>query len=594
MTLDGWITLAILAAAVVLFVLDRVRADAVALGVLALLLLTGIVSPEAGLSGFSHPATVTVAAMFVLSAGLERTGAVDRVGAILGRVGQRSHTLGMVVMMAAVAAVSAFINNTAAVAILLPTVVAMARDTRMSPSKLLIPLSFASLFGGMCTLIGTSTNILVSSLAERAGHAPLGMFELSGMGLILAAAGTVYMLTAGRRLLPDRGRAASELTDEFEMGDYLAELEVAPRSALVGQPLGSSEVGRSPDLDVLALVRAGATMSLPRRDTLMEAGDVLRVHCDLQTLHALRRRTGLRPRIHRQWHDDELETEGAVLIEAVVAPSSTLIGETVASSGLRDRYSAAVLAIRHHDQLRHTNLDATELAAGDALLLEMPKHRTERLRRSRDFVVVSVRTPVERRSSRLLCALAIVAGVVTLAALGVLPIVVAAVAGSLAMVVGGCLRLDEAYTAIDWQVVFLLGGLLSLGTALETTGTAAVLAHQLVGVVGDLGPRAVVAALYLLTSVLTAVMSNNATALLLTPIAFGIAESLGVDPRPLLVTVAFAASASFMTPVGYQTNLLVYGPGSYRFADYLKVGTPLNLLFWLLATMLIPVLWPFG
>ncbi len=584
--------LIVLGVAIVLFVTDKVRTDLVALLVMSALLAPGIITPTEAFRGFSNPATVTIAAMFVLSAGLERAGAVSWIGVALAKVGGKSFSLALAAMMIGTAVVSAFINNTAAVAILLPTVMAMARELEVSPSKLLIPLSFASLFGGGCTLIGTSTTILVSSIAAEKGHAPIGMFEIAPLGLVLGSVGLIYMMTLGNRLLPDRGNSAN-LTDDFRMDDYLTELVIPPDSSLVNQVLGETPLIADLDLDVLAIFRDGHPMLLPHNDTVLEDGDILRIRCDLDAVRRLGNEAWARLRPRRHWDDDELEEGDAALVEAVVAPNSRLVGKTLREVDFRNRFGATVLAIRHHDHLVHSHLADTDLAAGDALLIEAPAEQRHLLRTHRAFVVVSDVADRPKAPRRVLPAVAVVTGVVVAAASGLAPIENVAVVGAVLMVVVGALNMDQAYRAIEWRVIFLLGGLLGLGTALETTGVAHALSQLLVQTTGAWGPVAVVSGVYLLTSLLTSVMSNNATAALVMPIALSAAASLGLDPRPLVIAVAFGASASFMTPVGYQTNLLVYGPGSYRFSDYVRVGGPLNLLFWLIATFLIPVFWPF-
>ncbi len=591
MEISTAVVLGLMILAVVLFVSDRLRSDMVAMIILGALLLTGIITPEEGFSGFGHPATIAVAAMFVLSAGLERTGAVAGVGEILGGLGRRSPKGALIAMMVAIGVVSAFINNTAAVAILLPPVLTMARRIETSPSKLLIPLSFASLFGGSCTLIGTSTNLLVSSMAEEHGQAPIGMFELSGVGIALAVVGLIYMATIGTRLLPDRGHGA-DFTEEFDVGSYLTELEIVPGSKLIGATVGHSPLSDT-DVDVLAVVRQGTTMTLPQVNTIFEEGDVLWVRSDLTSMRTLRAADWIHIRHGRKWGDHGLEADDATIIEAVVAPGSSLIGKSLMDADFRNRFGATVLAIRHHDEIRHSRLATTPLAAGDALLIESPKNQLSRIKRRREFVVVSDVGSLDEKPRRRLTAMLIVVGVIVAAATGLAHISVAALVGAILLVLTGSLRLDEAYRAVDWQVVFLLGGILPLGIAMQKTGGADLLANLLINWVGNHGPIAILAALYLVTTVLTAFMSNTATAALLVPIAITTAASLGIDPRPLLVAIAFGASASFMTPVGYQTNLLVYGPGSYRFSDYIKIGVPLTIIFWILATLLIPLVWAF-
>ena len=591
MTFEIVLVLAILAAAVACFATERLPVDLVALLVLSALLASGILTPEQAVSGFSNTATVTVAAMFVLSAGLVRTGVVRLLGKRLTGVGRLGLRPTLVALMALIGVVSAFINNTAAVAIFLPIVLGLARDAGISPSKLLIPLSFASMFGGVCTLIGTSTNILVSSIAAEHGLSPFGMFELSPLGLVLFTVGALYLLTVGVRLIPDR-RAGADLTQSYGMGDYLTEILVLPDSPAVGRLLRESPLVRDLDLDVLEIQRGGRLLPAPGAETVLAANDLLRVRCDVRKIRQAEKQEGIVLKSGLKWRDEDLRASEAALLEAVIVPGSALEGKTLKEAGFRQIYGGTALAIRHRGEVMRERLGMTRLRPGDVLLVEVRRDRVEALKRNPDFVVVSEIGLDEPRRGKLLLAVAIVAGVVVSATLG-LPIVGSAILGSVLLVLTRCLTLDEAYRAIEWRVVFLLGGILPLGLALEKSGAARLLSSLLVDTIGAWGPLALLSAFYLLTSLLTETMSNNATAALLAPIAISTASSLGVDPRPFLVAVTFAASASFMTPVGYQTNTLIYGPGHYRFGDFLRIGTPLNLLFWLIATLLIPQLWSF-
>lgn len=591
MTFEIVLVLTILAGAVACFATERLPVDLVALLVLSALLVSGILTPEQAVSGFSNTATVTVAAMFVLSAGLVRTGVVRLLGKWLTGVGRLGLRPTLLALMALIGVVSAFINNTAAVAIFLPIVLGMARDSGISPSKLLIPLSFASMFGGVCTLIGTSTNILVSSIAAQHGLSPFGMFELAPLGLVLFAVGALYLLTAGVRLIPDR-RAGADLTQSYGMGDYLTEILVLPDSPAVGRLLRDSPLVRDLDLDVLEIQRDGRLLPAPGAETVLAANDLLRVRCDVRKIRQAEKQEGIVLKSGLKWRDEDLRASEAALLEAVIVPGSALVGKTLKEAGFRQIYGGTALAIRHRGEVMRERLGMTRLRSGDVLLVEVRRDRVEALKRNPDFVVVSEIGLDEPRRGKLLLAVAIVAGVVVSATLG-LPIVGSAILGSVLLVLTRCLTLDEAYRAIEWRVVFLLGGILPLGLALEKSGAARLLSSLLVDTIGAWGPLALLSAFYLLTSLLTEAMSNNATAALLAPIAISAASSLGVDPRPFLVAVTFAASASFMTPVGYQTNTLIYGPGHYRFGDFLRIGTPLNLLFWLIATLLIPQIWSF-
>lgn len=577
--------------AVILFVTEKLPVDVVALMIIVSLLLSRILTPEEGLAGFSNPATVTVGAMLILSAGLFKSGALNLLGAGLSKLGRRGFVVMLLTMMLVIGTISAFINNTAAVAMLMPVVIGMARETRVDPSKLLMPLSFASMFGGVCTLIGTSTNILVSSIAERYGQPALGMFEMTPLGLVFFATGTVYMLVAGLRLIPDR-RAAADLTQRFGMDDYLTEIVLLPEAKSVGTTLADCPLVQEIELDILEVQRGAGKLLSPDPSTVLRAGDVLLVRCNVAQITRLQERVGIALKSDIQWKDKDLESGSTQLMEAVVAPYSVLDGRSLKGIRFRDNFGATALAVRHHGKVVHDNLNERTLRGGDALLLKVRRDSLARLRDSPAFVMISDTEFPTFRTHKLVTALAIISGVVGAAALNVVPIAVSAITGCVLLVLTGCLTIQEAYGAVEWRIIFLLAGVLALGIALEKTGAALLLSNWMIATVGIWGPIALVSAFYLVTSLLTEVMSNNATAVLLAPIAIAVAQSMGVDPRPFLMAITFAASASFMTPIGYQTNTLIYGPGRYKFADFIRVGLPLNVLFWLLATLLIPVFWP--
>jgi di/tricarboxylate transporter len=586
------IVLILSAACIYVLATEKMPVDLTAIFVAIALIATRVLTPEQGLSGFGNPATVTVAAMFVLSAGLARTGALNATSAVLSKVGRRLPWLAILLIMLVAGAASAFVNNTAVVAILMPIVLDVGRASNVGPTRLLMPLSFASMFGGVCTLIGTSTNILVSSLAERHGLKPFTMFELSPVGLITAGIGMVYMFVVGIRLIPNR-RPSGELSETFGASSYVTDVVLSPDAKSVGKTAAASPLARELDVEILAVFRNGERLAEPATEIVLEAGDVLRVLCDSEKLQKLQDRAGVSLISHLGWREQDLHDEDLELVEAVVAPNSSLRGQTLKSLRFRDAYGAKVLAVRHHGQLSQEKLDSTPLRAGDTLLLSVRREQLDSLAANPAFVLVTRKAAPAFRVRKMLLAVAILAGVVAASALNLVPVVVAALTGSALMVVSGCLKPDEVYPAVDWRVILLLGGLLPLGAAIETTGLAKMLSTAVVGVFGALGPWVLMSALYLFTSLLTEVMSNAATAVLLTPIAISAAGAMNVDAKPFLVAVMLAASSSFMTPVGYQTNTLIYGPGAYRFADFLRVGAPLNLLFWIAATVLIPRYWPF-
>jgi di/tricarboxylate transporter len=588
MTLEIALVLGLVLSAVILFATERLPVDLTAMILLGAMLLSGIITPQEAIGGFSNPATVTVGAMFVLSAGLFKTGAVNLLGGTLGRVSKISPWLMLVVMMLMVGTLSAVINNTAAVAIFLPIVLGIARETGASPGRLLMPLSFASMFGGVCTLVGTSTNILVSSIAERHGLPAFGMFEMTGLGLIFFAAGSLYMLLIGVRLIPNRV-APDEHGTVFGSGDYQIEIVLEAEARSVGKVLSESPLLQDVDIRSVEVFRNGELAKEADDQLILQAGDHLKVRCDLENFRKLRERRGVALRQKSEANP----SEEAVLVEGVLAPGSTLDGRSLKQARFRSRYGLTALAVRHRGKVMRENLETLQLRAGDVLLFEVEKEHLEQLREDKTFVLVSQVELPQFRKSRMLTAIAIVTAVIVAAATGTVPIVSGAIVGCILMVLSRCLNLEEVYSAINWQVIFLLAGVLTLGTALEKTGAARLLGNFLVENVGAWGPIALVSAFYLATSLLTEMMSNNATAALLAPIAIAAAEGLNIDSRPLLMAITFAASASFMTPVGYQTNTLIYGPGQFRYTDFLRVGTPLNILFWILATIFIPRFWPF-
>ncbi len=578
--------------AVVLFATEKLSVDLIALLIMATLLVSGVITPEEGISGFSNKATVTVAAMFVLSAGLFKTGAVSYLGKITSDIFKRSYWFGMVTVMIAVGFFSAFINNTPVVAIFIPILLGVAKDIKTSASKLLMPMSFASMFGGVCTLIGTSTNILVSSLAERQGQPAFSMFEVAPLGLIMFSVGMTYMLLVGIRLIPDR-RSEGDLIESFNLQEYIAEIVLTENSVSIGKEIKDAPLVKEVELNIIEVNRGEEIFSLPTPDFVLQENDVLRVRCDLDKFQQIQEREGVLFKPQYKWSDEDIEAADVKLVEAVIAPNSDFVGKTLAYLKFRENFGASVLALRHRGRLMIEKIADTKLNAGDALLIEVKTDHFRILQQSPSFVIISEIEKIIYRRRKLIPALFIVAGVILTATLGIAPIVVSAVVGAILLVLVGCLTMEEVYQSIEWRIIFLLAGVLSLEAAMTNSGAGMLISSQIIAVVGSWGPVALLSAFYLMTFILTEMMSNNATAALMTPIAIATANTIGVSPRPFLVAVMFAASASFMTPVGYQTNTLIYGPGQYRFADFLRVGTPLNILFWITATIFIPYFWAF-
>ncbi len=585
------LALAVVAAAMFLFISGKFEVDVIALCVLAALIVLGLIRPDQALYGFASPATATVGAMFVLSAGLVRTGLVEWLSRWLNKLAGREESQLILVLCIAIAFLSAFIVNTATVAIFIPVATVLAMTRRVSPSKVLMPLSFASQFGGVCTLIGTSTNILVNSIAVSRDMKAFGLFEFAPLGMAMSAAGIFYLMLIGRWLLPKR-KVAAEQVDKYRLADYLAELKVAEQSPLVGKKWDKRKASKGANIDLIKIIRGDKPVSRPSR-TIIREGDILLLHGDVDKLISMKERLGLGIQADVTMDDRELSSDEVRLVEVLIPPRSSLVGRTLRSSGFLRRYRSVALAVQRRGKILRHRLRDIRLDGGDTLLLKVGRKDVSRLMKASGVIVTNELTELYLRKDRAVIALLVFLAVLALAALRIVPILVAALIGAVGMVVGRCISVEEAYQAIDWKVVFLLGGIIPLGLALEQSGAAQWLAGSILSPFADFGPIMVLAALYLFTAILTELMSNNAAAVILAPIALSLAASMNVDPRPLLVAITFAASTSFATPVGYQTNTMVYAPGGYHFADYTRVGGPLNLIFWALAVLLIPMLWPF-
>jgi di/tricarboxylate transporter len=593
---DIIVVLVVLVLAVFLFATEKLPVDVVAIALMSILIVFGVVTPTEGVSGFSNSATITVAAMFVLSSAFYRSGAVVKIGQTMARLFKYNFWVAIFCLMLVVGFVSAFINNTPVVAIFIPILASAAATTNKSLSKMLMPLSFASMFGGVCTLIGTSTNILVSEIAADHGMQPFGMFEMSKLGLIFFVAGIVYMMLVGIHLIPKR-KSESDLVQKFGMGDYLTEIVLLEKAPSVGKKIIDSPLKNQLEIDILEVNRGGVKYFMPSEQMVLQQGDILKVRCNVEKIKTLQERQGIGLKANLKFQD-EMERDHMVLFEAVIAPNSQFEGKTIKKIDFKRKYGATVLAIRHRGEVMREKVAGTVLRSGDTLLIEAPAEHINFFRElellgKNTFLIVSPVGLPSYKKDKIIPVLLTFISIIVLASLNVLPIMVAALLGCVFLVVTKCITMEDAYKAIDWKVIFLLAGAMSLGVAMERSGTASLISGFLINIIGDWGPIAIVSALYLITSMLTEMMSNNASAVLLTPIAIATAVSLGLDARPFLMAITFAASSSFMTPVGYQTNTMIYGAGNYRFMDFVKVGTPLNIIFWIIATFMIPVLFPF-
>ena len=588
--MEMYLVLGILAAALILFASEIFSVDVVALIILLTLIAFGILTPTEAVQGFANPAVLTIAAMFVISAGLLRTGALTAVARQVMDLSHGQELRFTLLLMITVAVMSAFLNNTPVVVIFLPMVLSVANRSSILPSKVLIPLSYGAILGGTCTLIGTSTNILVNSMTQTHGMEPLGMFEFTRLGVIYVAIGVAYMYFIGHRFLPSHGTVTTYASGRIK--EYLTEISVPEGSPLAGRNASELAGQLGDTVQVFQLIRGVNIFWAPFEDIKIQPGDAFLVKGEVNPLMTLLRSSSVTLAPGMKGPAATVNPREMALAELVINPNSAHLGAQLDEVRFPDRYGVQVLAIQRHGAHLREKLSQIRLRVGDVLLIMGQEGPLSRLSNYPDFIVLEEvqEEVVDRRKTRV--ALGITAGVILLAALEVHSIMVLALAGALLMVISGCLSSRQAYRSIDKSILVLIAGALSLGIAMEKTGAAGFLADRIVDLVGWAGPIAVLSGFYLLTSLLTEVTSNNAAAAVMVPVALSTAHSLDLNPRSFLIAILFGASASFATPIGYQTNTLVYGPGGYSFRDFLRVGLPLNLTLWLVATLLIPIFWP--
>ena len=591
MTTQIAITLSIIVGALLLFAIDRFRVDVVALIVLLTVALTGLISPEEVFAGFSNPAVITVWAVYIVSGGLFKTGVADVLGKYILRLSGNNEMRLIAVIMIACGIISAFMNNVGATAMLLPAVVSISRQTKVPVSKLLIPLSFSSLLGGSLTLIGTPANILATSIVAENGLPTFGFFDFTFISSILFATGILYMVFLGRRLLPVR-QAPSEEKATQDLRKFISEVKVIPSSRLASQTLYESRLGADYDLTVIAIFRDELEITSLDRDTCIEPNDILLVEGNFEKLMRANDDLGLTNATEPHIQLDELDDEGAHVVEATLGPRSTMVGRSLRSINFRDRYGFNVLAIYRQGDVLTRRLQSVELEFGDALLLQGPRHRLPALNVKNDFMVLEPVTISSRLRRKMPIAIALMLLVIGLVLFAGFHISLAMVIGAVAMVLTGCLTMEDAYQSIDWRTVFLVAGMLPLGMAMESTGTARYLADLLLGAVGELGPMAVLGGIYLLAALITQPMSNAAAIVLVVPIALDTALSLGANHLTFTLAVVIGAATSFLTPVGHKANVLVFGPGGYKFFDYTRVGLLLTIFLFIATMIALPILYP--
>jgi di/tricarboxylate transporter len=596
MTFEIAFVLGLIFLAFILFVTEKFSLDVTALLILTILFLGGFLSIDEAISGFSNPAVITISLLFVLSYALQKTRILEYLIVRINQLVSRSITLGLSVYLLTIALASALMNNTAIVAIFMPVTIRLAHRYHMSPSKLLIPLSYAAIMGGTLTLVGTSTNLLVNSIYINNNGLALGMFEFAKYGWITLVIGLIYILTIAPRILPSR-TVTSSLTKSYHMAGYLTEMKISKDSPLVGSTCQERNVSHNYDVIVLDIQRDKRLISYNVGNEKLEEGDILFVKGSVESFLQMKEVEKVSLLTDEKLTQSELEQEDNVLIECMVTDQSDLIGQTIMNSNFRKRFYAFILAIRREGSIIRNKIAHVLIQSYDTLLIYGGKKQLEKLANSSGFILLGeVQEKLVKVRFWWISILSIFA-TITLAAAGVLPIIKGALLSVVVLLVFRVITPNEAYQSIHWQVIVLIAALIPLGIVIESTGTASFIGESISQIVrsysDNLQPHILLALTYLITMILTEVSSNTATAIIMTPVVLSISASMGIDARPLIFGVCFAASASFSTPVGYQTNLMVYGPGGYRFSDFIKVGLPLSITLWLTAIIIIPMIWPF-
>jgi len=589
---------AIILVALVLFVTELFPIDVTALLVLGLLLILGLVSPTESLAGFSNPAVITIACLFILSHALQKSHVLEYLIININSLIDRSRVLGMIAYLFAIGVASAVVNNTAIVAIFMPVTIRLADKYNISPSKVLIPLSYAAILGGTLTLVGTSTNLIVNSILVDSsnGQVSLGMLEFAKFGIIKFVVGLLYIFTIGYKLLPIRVAKSSSIED-YRLDGYLTEFKVSKSSPLKGKTLLDRKINENYDVIVLDVLRNGEIINSNLRNLVIQDDDILFVKGSFDNFQKLKEIENLVMLADEKLTQDELEQEDNILAECLVTDNSELIGLSLQEANFRRSFGSFVLAIRREGEIIRRKLAHFILKPFDTLLVYGPKDRINQLANKEGFIVLGKVDGSLDGHPFWWLSLASILLAVTLAILDIVPIVVGVILGVIALLLLKVITPNEAYSSIHWQVIIVIAAFLPMGAAIQRTGLDMIISNSISSFVNlfpaDILPYLLLALIYFITMILTEIASNAATAIIMTPITLSLAVNFGFDPKPFIFAVCYAASASFITPVGYQTNLMVFGPGGYRYSDYIKVGLPLGLILWIVSVIMIPMIWPF-
>ena len=596
MTPDIFLVLALLFVGFIMFVTEIFSIDVTAMIMLTLLFMMGYLTPEEALSGFSNSAVITIAFLFIISRALQKTRILEYLIIKVRRLADRSIILGRGVYLFTIGIASAVVNNTAIVAIFMPVTIRLAQKYKMSPSKMLIPLSYAAILGGTLTLVGTSTNLLVNSIYSNIPDVePMGMFEFMKYGIILMSTGLLYILFIAPKLIPSR-TSTSSLTKSYHLGGYLTEMKITKESPLNGKTCLERGVNKNYDVMVLDILRDGKMITNMIRLTKLREDDILFVRGTLENFLRMKEVEKVTLLTDEKLTQEELEKEDNVLVECLITDKSNMIGKSLMTGNFRRRFGSFILAIRREGSILRKKIAHVVLNAYDTLLVYGPENKVKELSKNGEFIVLG-EVDIELSKQRFWwMTIIVIIGTISLAAFGIMPIVKSAMLGVMCLLVLKILTPQECYQSINWQVIVLISALIPVGIVIQKTGTADWIANLISSATSsvpvELQPKVLLALIYFMTIVLTEISSNAATAIIMTPIAIAVTQQMGFEPRAFVFAVAFAASASFITPVGYQTNLMVYGPGGYKFSDYIRVGFPLAFMFWIMAIFLLPIIWP--
>jgi di/tricarboxylate transporter len=596
MNFEILIVLSLIVLAFSLFVTEKFPLDVTALLILSILLLGQFLTPEEAISGFANPAVITIGLLFILSYALQKTRVLEYLIIRINKLVSQSKNLGLGVYLLTIAVASALMNNTAIVAIFMPVTIRLAHQYKISPSKLLIPLSYAAIMGGTLTLVGTSTNLLVNAIYVDNGGESLGMFEFARYGWIPLIIGLAYIIWIAPLILPSR-TITSSLTKSYHMAGYLTEMKISIDSPLVGKTCRERNVNQNYDVMVLDIQRDGRLISTNVGEELIQAGDILFVKGTVESFLRMKEVEKTSLLTDEKLTQKELEQEDNVLVECMLTDKSDIIGKTLMQSNFRKRFRTFILAIRRDGSIIRKKVAHVILHTYDTLLIYGRRKQIDKLASSGDFILLGEVKADLVKSRYWWVSIFVIISTIILAAFGILPILKGAIISAVILLLFRIISPNEAYQSIHWQVIVLIAALIPLGIVIKSTGTDIFIGELISKIVADFSPNkqpyVLLGLIYLITMILTEVSSNTATAIIMAPIVMAVTNHMGIDARPFIFAVCFAASASFITPVGYQTNLMVYGPGGYKFSDFIKVGMPLSIIFWLLAILFIPIIWPF-